>query len=210
MRLAHSFRSRFHGFTASITTAARHRRQLRGCRQLAIAARSVAEPLETRTMLTTSVSLTGDAGASAFYVLNSGGSNGGNVEFFQNMPSNVSPASPVVTVPYADLGPVTITGGSGAATVTLDFSGGDLFPNGFDFVGQHSTTIAPNQLIVTGDQNANYTLSSSQLAITGSGISDTVAFTNIPSLSLFNSGGTSSFEVSSGSFTFNSDLGGKC
>jgi hypothetical protein len=161
------------------------------------------ETLENRTMLTaTPVTLTGDAGASTIEIFN----DGGTVRFFQNEPET---ATPTLSVPYADLGPVTINGGGGGTTVTLDYSGGDLFPNGLAFNGQ-SPTPSPNQLIVANNPSGDYTLGSGSLQINndpdGGGIDDTVSFSAVPDLDLFQGGGTSSVEVTGGSFTFNSNL----
>jgi hypothetical protein len=163
---------------------------------------AVIETLEVRQLLSTSVNLTADAGANAICLERVGN----NVEFFQNQPTT---ATPTLSVPFGDLGPVTITGG-GPTTLTLDFTNGDLLPAGLTFTGA-TTAIASNQLIVAGVPSPSYTLNTNCLSITGTAagatFADSVTFTNLPTLNLFNSGGVSPIEIASGSFTFNTDLG---
>jgi hypothetical protein len=175
-------------------------------------AQSVIETLELRRLLSTSVNLSGDAGSNSFYILN----NSGTIEFFKNEPTT---ATPTLTIAYADLGPVTITGG-GSTTITLDYTGGDLLPSGLSFTGQ-GPAFSPNQLTVIGATGAGYVLGSSSLCIAATAgsipFTDSLSFTSLSSFNLTGSGrsssgvssggGTSSIEVASGSPHFNSNLG---
>ena len=88
-------------------------------------------------MLAAAVVLTGDAGADTFYVQNQGGS----VAFYQN--ATPATGSPVQVVPLSNLGPVTIDGGGGGDTLTLDYAGGSLAPAGLTFDAGTPTTGAP-------------------------------------------------------------------
>jgi hypothetical protein len=83
------------------TSRGRGETQTRSHRIPLLVGQSIVETLELRRLLSTAVNLAGDAGASSIYITRVGD----DVEFFQNVPVT---ASPTVTVPYADLGPVSI------------------------------------------------------------------------------------------------------
>ncbi len=160
-------------------------------------------------MTTVPLTVGGDAGADSFTVMQVAGM----IDIFQNTPVT---GTPVQSEPVADTGPITLNGNGGNDTFTLDYSGGDPIPGGLTIAAVPGGIAQPTlvvQGVAAGTGAApNFTLSSSSasgtgLVVSNASVDDTIDLSGVSNFNLFPDTGTGSLTVSSGSFTFNQDLG---